>query len=414
MSLIVALLALAVTLAAALAPGARRTEWLVACAALAVLLALGVAGADPTGRAIRRLAPTVGFLAALLVLAEGARREGLFAAAGAAVARRAAGSGVRLLAGVFVLATTITVALGLDATVVLLTPVVLTSTAHQRGAARPSLLACAHLANSASLLLPISNLTNLLAFRSSGLSFAHFGALMLLPTLAAVGIEWIVLRRSFAAVLTPPGPPPAAPGAPAKVPLPRFALLVVTATLAGFALSSLVSLEPVWVAVAGALAITAPALLRRTARPSDLLASLRPGFLLFVLALGAIVQACAQHGLTSAARAVLPTGASLLDLLAIAGVSAVLANAVNNLPATLILLPIAAVAGPGPLLAMLIGVGIGPNLTPTGSLATLLWRRVLAEHGIRPDLREFLRLGLLSAPAAMTAATVLLWVGLKV
>ncbi len=375
-----------------------------------------MAGVRPTGQAIRRLAPTVAFLAALLVLGEGARREGLFAAAGAALTRRSAGSGVRLLAGVFVLATVITAVLGLDATVVLLTPVVLASTVHQRDAARPSLYACAHLANSASLLLPISNLTNLLAFRASGLSFAHFGALMLLPTLAAVGIEWIVLRRSFAPVLERVQAPTAAGAAvaPAEAASPRYALLVVTATLAAFALSSLVSLDPLWVAVAGALAITVPALLRRRTQPAEVLASLRPGFLLFVLALGAIVQACAQHGLTSAARGVLPTGASLVDLLAITGVSAVLANAVNNLPATLILLPITALAGPGPLLAMLIGVGVGPNLTPTGSLATLLWRRVLSEHGIVPNLREFLRLGVLSAPAAMAAATVLLWVGLKV
>lgn len=408
MALIAGLLALAVTLGAALRKG--RTEWLVACAALAILLALGVIGAGAAAHAIGRLAPTVGFLAALLVLAEGCRREGLFAAAGAAVMRRADGSGTRLLAGVFALATAITVVLGLDATIVLLTPVVLASTVGEDDAARPPLFACAHLANSASLLLPISNLTNLLAFRASRLSFAHFGALMLLPTLAAVAFEWVVLRVSFAAVLRRP----LRTRAPAGAPTPRFAVIVVAATLAGFALSSLVGLGPVWVAVAGAAVITVPALARGTARPLDVLAALRPGFLVFVLALGAIVAACAAHGLTSAARDVLPAGDSLLDLLGVTAVSAVLANAVNNLPATLILLPIAAGGGPGPLLAMLVGVGIGPNLTPAGSLATLLWRRVLGERGIRPRLGEFVRLGVLSALAGMAAATVLVWVGLKV
>jgi arsenical pump membrane protein len=410
MALFASLLALAVTLAAALRAHARAPEWLVALVALGILLLSGVLGAGAAGHAIGRLAPTVGFLAALLVIAEGCRREGLFAAAGAAVQRRARGSAIHLLAGVFVLATTITIVLGLDATIVLLTPVVLTSTARLRDGARPYLYACTHLANSASLLLPVSNLTNLLAFRASGLSFARFGALMLLPTVVAVAVEWVVLRRSFAADLARPlerSEPSAAP------PLPRFPLLVVGATLVGFGLSSLISLDPAWVALAGAVAITTPALLRGNTDPRRVLVSLQPGFLAFVLALGAIVAACAQHGLSSAAHDVLPTGGSLLDLLAIAGVSAVLANAVNNLPATLILLPIAAAAGAGPLLAMLIGVGVGPNLTPPGSLATLLWRRVLREHGLRADLGEFLRLGALTALPAMAGATAMLWLALK-
>ena len=92
----------------------------------------------------------------------------------------------------------VTAVLGLDATVVLLTPVVLTTVARLRLRAKPHAYACTHLANSASLLLPVSNLTNLLAFRASGLCFARFGAIMALPWLAAIAVEWIVLRRFFA------------------------------------------------------------------------------------------------------------------------------------------------------------------------------------------------------------------------
>jgi arsenical pump membrane protein len=113
-------------------------------------------------------------------------------------------------------------------------------------------------------------------------------------------------------------------------------------------------------------------------------------------------------------RAVLPTGGSLPDLLAIAALSAIFANLVNNLPATLMLVPVAAAAGPGPVLATLVGVNVGPNLTYVGSLATLLWRRVLRAGDADVELGEFLRLGALTVPAGLVAATMLLWLALKV
>jgi arsenical pump membrane protein len=98
----------------------------------------------------------------------------------------------------------------------------------------------------------------------------------------------------------------------------------------------------------------------------------------------------------------------------VAALSATLANLVNNLPATLILVPVAATAGPGPVLAVLIGVNVGPNMTYAGSLATLLWRRVLHAEDTEVQLREFLRLGALTVPAALVACTVLLWLTLQV
>ena len=87
---------------------------------------------------------------------------------------------------------------------------------------------------------------------------------------------------------------------------------------------------------------------------------------------------------------------------------------VNNLPAILLLLPAAAAAGPGIVLAALIGVNVGPNLTYVGSLATLLWRRVLHEHDADPTVGEFLRLGALTVPAGLAAATLALWLALRV
>jgi arsenical pump membrane protein len=295
---------------------------------------------------------------------------------------------------------------------VMLTTVVFATTASMRVSAKPPVYACAHLANSASLLLPVSNLTNLLAFHASHLSFLRFAALMVLPTIAAVAVEWVVFKRFFESDLSRPRHAGTQPERPA---LPRFAVSVLACTLVGFALSSAVGIAPVWFAAAGAVAITVPALARKTATPAAVARATEPGFLIFVLGLGVIVQAASVNGLDTAVRAVLPTGSSLPALLAIAALSAVFANLVNNLPATLMLIPVAATAaGPGPVLATLIGVNVGPNLTYVGSLATLLWRRVLRAEDTDVELGEFLRLGALTVPAGLVTATVLLWLALKV
>jgi arsenical pump membrane protein len=417
MTLSLALTALMLALAAA----AWRPHWapeaLVAAVGAVLLLAVGAIAATTVGTTLRELGSTVGFLAALLVLADGCRRAGLFDAIGAELSRRSAGRPRRLLALVFLAASLTTIVLGLDATVVLLTPVVALSLRGSAEDPRPPLYACAHLANSASLLLPVSNLTNLLAFRASGLSFLHFAELMALPTAAVVAVEWVVLSRLVGRGSAPPqrdSKPPPSPPAAADVlprrPLPTGALVIVAATLAGFAASSALGINPVWVAVAGAVAITVPALISKATTPALLARAAQPGFLVFVLALGVIVAAAGRHGLTDAVRAVLPSGGSLGDLILVTLIAATLANVVNNLPATLILVPVAATLGPDSVLAVLVGVNVGPNLTEVGSLATLLWRRAVAASGIEMRRREFALLGLISVPPALVAGAALLWV----
>jgi arsenical pump membrane protein len=258
LALILALLALAGTLAAAVVRSRWPVEAIVAVACAAVLVAAGAVSTSAARDAIGDLGPTVGFLAALLVLAEGCRREGLFDAMGGLMAVGARGSPRRLLALVFAVAGAVTAVLSLDATVVLLTPIVFATAARLRTSPRPHVYACSHLANSASLLLPVSNLTNLLAFHASGLSFTRFAGLMALPTAGAVAVEWGVLTRFFAVDLGRPRRAGARDDR--RQPLPRFALAVVALTLAGFAASSALDIAPAWVAAAGAVAITAPAL----------------------------------------------------------------------------------------------------------------------------------------------------------
>jgi arsenical pump membrane protein len=404
--LVLALVGLAITLAVAVARPPWLPEAVAAVVAAAVCVGFSAVSIDRTRQALGDLAPTIGFLAALLLIGDACRREGLFDALGTLMARRSKDSPRRLLALVFILAASVTAVISLDSTIVLLTPVVFATVTRLRMMPTPYVYACDHLANSASLLLPVSNLTNLLAFRASGLTFAHFSLLMALPTLGAIAIEWAVLTRFFGAELRHPRESVTVSD---QVKLPRFALAVVGVTLIGFLVSSLIGVDLLWIAAAGAAALTLPALVRRKTTLRAILQALQPGFLIFVFGLGIIVAAASDNGLTTAVRTVLPHGESFIYLLGIAAVSAVLANLVNNLPATLILAPVLAPAGHVAVLAALLGVNIGPNLTYVGSLATLLWRRILRAEGTEVNLGEFLRLGALSVPGALLVSAALLW-----
>ena len=407
MSETLALVALVASLTAAVARSRWAPDWAVATLAAAILVAAGVLSLHGARSALGRLGPTVGFLAALLVLADGCRRAGLFDALGALMALGARDRPRRLLAMVFLVAAGTTAVLSLDATIVLLTPIVFATAARLRASPRPHVYACSHLANTASLVLPVSNLTNLLAFSASGLSFPHFAVLMLLPWLAALSIEWLVLSRTFAGDLRTTSE--TADESARLPPVPAFALCVLGLTLAGFAVSSAADIAPVWFAAAGAAVLT----LHERPAPADVVRGAEPAFLVFVLALGVIVAAAGSHGLSSAVDSFIPHGTSLPALLGVAAVSAVLANLVNNLPATLILVPVVAAGAPGSLLAMLIGVNVGPNLTYVGSLATLLWRRIVHAHDERVDTPEFLKLGALTVPAILVVSTAALWLALR-
>ncbi|MGW4551194.1 SLC13 family permease [Streptomyces violaceorubidus] len=418
-------------------------EAVAAVPAAVLVVALGMVSPHRAWEQTRTLLPVVVFLALVLTLAYLCAKEGLFEAVGAAVARRCGGSPRRLLAGVFAVACAVTAVLSLDATAVLLTPVVLATASRAGARARPHVYATAHLANSASLLLPVSNLTNLLAFAASGLTFTRFAALMALPWLAAIAVEYAVFRRFFRADLAEPtsvvparvGPAPVDPGragssdvrgpgaaagdgparaaAPPAPSVPRFTVVVVALTLAGFAVASPAGVDPAWAALGGVLVLGVRALARRHVTPRELVGAAAPLFCLFVLALGIVVQGVVAGAPATGLGRLLPDGDSLPALLGMAALAAVLANLVNNLPAVLALLPLASPGGPAPVLAVLIGVNLGPNLTYVGSLATLLWRRILHRHGIEVELGRFTVLGLLTVPAAVAASTVALWGSLR-
>ena len=401
----IAIVVLVVSLVVAIRRPLGISEAVVAVPGAALLILTGIIGWDAAVDRIEEIGPTVGFLAAILVFGHLCAEAGVFDYLGTVAARASRGSPHRLLGIVVALAAAVTAVLTLDATVVLLTPVVLTTVARLSMPPRPHAYACTQLANSGSLLLPVSNLTNLLAFAASGLGFGRFAALMLLPWLLACGLEWLGLRSFFRTDLPdelhPDVDPPHA--------VPRYALGVLVITVAGFVITSSAEVTPAWAALGGCVLLLVPRARRREVDVRRLLDEASPGFCVFVLALAVIVDAVTKHGLGSVLRHLVPSGAGIAALLGAAFLAAVIANVVNNLPATLALIPL--VAGqPALVLAVLIGVNVGPNATFGGSLATLLWRRLLPA-GMKPRAAEFHLFGLLTVPVIIAVTTVALWAG---
>lgn len=402
LQLVIGLVLIGVCLAAAVARPFGLGEAAVALPCVAIALLTGAATLASAGHSLRQLAPTVAFLAAILAFGQLCANDGVFRYLGSVTAHLSGGAPRRLLILVVVFAALVTATLTLDATVVLVTPVVLATTARMSVPNRPHSYACAHLANSGSLLLPVSNLTNLLAFSASGLSFGRFAAAMALPWVLACVLDWASLRLAFRADLR---------AQPAELlpvdPAPRYSLVVLVLTVLGFVATTAVGIAPAWAALAGCIALAVPQLRRRQIAPVGLVKATSLGFCAFVLSLGVLVDGVLDHGARSALSHLIPSGTGLLALLALAALAAVLANLVNNLPTTLALLPLVT-GSPLAVLAVLVGVNIGPNLAYPGSLATLLWRRNLPEPD-KPSARQFHALGAASTPVVIVVVVLALW-----
>ena len=406
---VAALVALLVT---AYAHPRPAVELLVSVAAAGLTLAVAVPAGLVSGPAVvaaaRELAPVVLFLVTILVVADVCARAGVFRAAGTRVRRAAAGRPVRLFTGAFVLAAGVTAVLSLDATVVLLTPVVVAAAAASGTSSRPAAHACLRMANSASLLLPVSNLTNLLALPRTDLTFGGF-AVVMAPVLAVVLlVEYAAVRLLSRRQLAGGVRRPSAPPEPVDTSLLVVPLVVVAVMLAGFAVGSPLGVAPAWVSGAGAVVLVAWARSRRLVTVRDAVHAAHPSFAAFVLALGVVVAAIAHGFLGHAVADVVPHGTSWLDLLAVAVVATVLANVVTNLSATLLLVPLLVPLGTTAVLAALLGLNIGSGLTYTGSLANLLWRRTLLRLGEAPTLLELHRVSLVVTPLSLLAGVTVL------
>jgi arsenical pump membrane protein len=372
--------------------------WIAGLAGLGALLSGAVSRHDAYQVAVSRGGPVLGFLIAITVLSELAQKAGVFDAAAGVCARRAGGSTIRLFLLIAALGTVVTIGMSLDTTAVLLTPVVLTLARSLRLPAAPFAMLAVWLANTASLLLPVSNLTNLLALQREHLSAMAFATRMALPEFVAVvitvGYLAVVFRRDLTGRYEP---------APARPPKDR--VLFGVCALACLALGPGVLLgAPPW-EIAGPCAVAAVAAFGLRDRSLLSWSMLPWRIVILTEGLFLAVTALATHGLTQLIASA--QGTSVARTVA---VSALGSNAVNNLPAYLAEEPAIVKGHTTQLLGALLGTNGGPLILVWGSLATLLWRERCERFDVHIGIGRFAAIGLGGVPLILSGT----WLALRV
>jgi arsenical pump membrane protein len=347
------------------------------------------------------------FLIGMMLLAELARQEGLFDWLAALAARQARGSARRLFALVYVVGIVVTVFLSNDATAVVLTPAVYAVARAAKAEPLPYLFVCAFIANAASFVLPISNPANLVVFGSHMPPLLSWLARFALPSVVAIAATYGALRltqrrflrRDIAVDVQLPVLPSG--GYLAACGIALAALVLLLASMFGQQLGL-----PTFLA---GLVTVAVVYLRKRELPWAVVKDVSWHVLPLVAALFVLVEGLDRTGVIQNLRDLLQLQASrsLAETVASSGVFvALLCNLINNLPTGLVVG--SAVAGtPVPdaiVNAMLVAVDLGPNLSVTGSLATILWLVALRREGLQISAWKFLGLGLIVMPPALLLA----------
>ena len=365
-----------------------------------VLILVGVLPIEDAAAVAERVWPILLFVVAITVVTELAAEADLFRVIAERAARHGLGRAWVLWLIVVGLAVLCTVFLSLDTTAVLLTPVVVLLARHVGVSPIPFALTTVWLANTASLLLPVSYLTNLHAQHElGGLSPLSFAALMAAPAVVAIVIPCLVLflvfRRSLLERFTPDAPAPAE----------DRVLFIASAVVVALLLPLLVSGLPVWLpAGVGAIVLLGFFAVRRRR-------VIRFGLLpwkVVLLASGLFIVVEAGHslGLNELLAVVAGSGDDLAGLLRLSATGAVGSNLVDNLPAYLALEPVA--GSPERIAALLVGTNAGPLITPWASLATLLWHDRLRALDVEISWGRYALLGLLVVPLTVVPATIAL------
>lgn len=349
------------------------------------------------------------FLVSLLALSVLVGKSGFFDWAAIQCARASAGRTRLLYRNMFLLGAAITAVMSLDTTAVMLTPVVLACARRLERPTAPFVVLCVFIANVGSLLLPISNLTNLLLADTFELSFAAFAARMIVPQVLALATTYALLRWRFKGEL-------GAWFAVSKLPpldgvvrhrgYFRVCVIVLGGVLGGYFVAPLFDLEPYVVAFAGVaiLAIAGAATQQvRVQAIREMSWSVFP----LVIGLFVAVQGLENLGIVGPAAAWLARqgGHPALQLGAVAGATTVASNVMNNLPAALLARSTLAAAHADPRLALaaLAGADVGALLMPLGSLATILVLTLARKAGAELPVRALIKLALWMTPLILLA-----------
>jgi arsenical pump membrane protein len=395
-------------------PMGLHEAWATMIGAVLMLL-LGLTTVEQSLATITESSNVLLFLLALMLFSALLDRAGFFEWAAILAAKSATGDANALYRNLFLLGALTTTILSLDTTAIILTPIVVASVQRLKLKAYPFLLACAFVANTGSLLFPISNLTNLLFQESFHYAFISFTGMMILPQLAVLLLNYWTfcilfkkdIPKDFDKELLPP-----AMSSVADKPFFFGSVAILWAVIAGYFVASLYRVHPFVVASAGAILLLFWAIVRQQLDRQivkDISWSLFP----FVIGLFVIVRGIENIGITDFATKALAQAdcRKLIDLAAITTSTALGSNLINNIPMALLSISILKHAHsclPNQY-AALIGCNIGPNLTVTGSLATMLVITSARKKGEDIKALDFAKIGLIVTPILIIGASIAIY-----
>ena len=386
----------------------RLPEAVWAVAGAVALLALGLMPPSDALRGIAKGTDVYLFLIGMMLLAELARTEGLFDWLAARAARMAGGSATKLFTLVYLVGTVVTVFLSNDATAVVLTPAVAAVASTVKAEEPlPYLLICAFIANAASFVLPISNPANLVIYGSHMPPLLQWLPRYALPSVLAIAATYGMLRLTQRKALQQ-----SISGDVEVSALPaggRVAGIGIVLTAAVLMAASALDWQLGAPTCAAGVLTAAAVLLRARQAPWGVLRGISWGVLPLVAGLFVLVEALGRTGLLDQLASLLHDAAARSATETAWGAGIVLAlacNVLNNLPAGLIAgTAVQAAHAPAAVTgAVLVGIDLGPNLSVTGSLATILWLTALRREGHAVGAWTFLKLGLVIMPPALLLA----------
>ncbi len=415
--LVVTLSVFALTLVLVLTkPRGMDESWATVLGGVLMLLL----GLENVGQAVQTISDGLSvlvFLLALCLFSGLLDKAGFFEWAALHTTRMSNGSGRRLYLNVFLLGGVTTALLSLDTTAIILTPVVLSFVRHLNLKATAFLVACVFVSNTGSLLLPISNLTNLLFQSAFHYDFARFTILMVVPQIVAMIVNYLLLLFIFRKDLPPyfdMNQVPEPCSAVKDVVYFRASLIVFLLVLLGYFAGSILHIQPYVIASLGCALLGTVGIIREQLDLSLLKNDIPWSLFPFVAGLFVVIRGVENLGLSEFAAAQLNMLGNnpFIQILVTAFGAGFGSNVINNIPMALLAISVlghshvSAAAQYGALL----GCNLGPNLTVAGSLATMLVISTARKKGEDLSALEFFKIGLIITPVLLLIASVGLWV----
>jgi arsenical pump membrane protein len=378
-------------------------DWLAIALLIAggAFTAVGLLPARDAGATLERIFPILVFLFSVVILAELTAEAEVFEVIAARITIAARGHNAALFALCLAFAALTTIFLNLDTTAVLLTPVMLATAVRAGVAPLPLAMTTVWLANTASLLLPVSNLTNILAADRVDLSPVAFAGKMALPQLAALLVVaaclWVFYWRGNPPRYTPPEPHRAT----------NRPLFVAASACCGVFIAGILFDVPLYFVTPACVAVLV-AVFAKWGRPHLRWGLLPWRLIVFVTGLFLVVDTVGRHGLDSWMTALIGADPGAAGTWRAAVTGGALSNILNNLPSYVAGEAVIPLANHQQLLGLLIGTNIGPLITPWASLATLIWAEHCRNRGVPIQWGKFVLAGAATAAAVLAASVAVL------